>query len=178
MSEDQILYQAKFLRLIKDGETGWEYVERGTGEKTGVVCVLPIMPVTPGLTMTRLACQYRPALKTRVLSLVAGLVDKGETSEQAAKRELLEEVGLISNDFQLIGDYPSSAGLTNETVKVYLAFDCVPTKNLSDLDTTEGIEIISCILDDHLPATLDKLAEGMMIDAKIYAAFSHYKRGK
>ena len=40
--------------------------------------------------------QYRPAIESVTLELPGGLLDAGERPECAAKRELLEETGLIS----------------------------------------------------------------------------------
>lgn len=39
--------------------------------------------------------QYRPPLGKRVIEFPAGLVDKGETPEETAVRELREETGYI-----------------------------------------------------------------------------------
>lgn len=40
-----------------------------------------------------LVSQFRPPLNAEILEMPAGLVDKGETVEEAAKRELYEETG-------------------------------------------------------------------------------------
>jgi ADP-ribose pyrophosphatase len=40
--------------------------------------------------------QYRPPLDKIVIELPAGLIDAGETAEQAAIRELKEETGYVA----------------------------------------------------------------------------------
>lgn len=59
-----------FVRLIKAGET----------------------------TKTLVISQFRPPLNCWSIEFPAGLIDEGETPEEAAKRELEEETGFIASD--------------------------------------------------------------------------------
>lgn len=68
--------------------------------------------------------QYRPALTRESLELPAGLVDHPEEPSSAARRELLEETGLTSSSWSLLGSLdPDSARLEN-VLWVYYAADC------------------------------------------------------
>jgi len=54
-----------------------------------------------------------------VTEIVAGLIDKGETPEQVARRETTEETGCDVRDLELVHDYLVSPGCSNETVKLF-----------------------------------------------------------
>jgi len=59
--------------------------------------------------------QYRPALERFTWELPAGLVDKGETPEACAARELREETGFAARKVHALGSYaPCTARLSNQ----------------------------------------------------------------
>src|SRR5215471_1542287 len=51
--------------------------------------------------MFPLVRQFRPAIEQITLELPSGHVDEGETPEQAAARELLEETGFVAKNLVL-----------------------------------------------------------------------------
>jgi 8-oxo-dGTP pyrophosphatase MutT (NUDIX family) len=66
--------------------------------------------------------QYRHALGRRIWELPAGLIDhSGEDAVDAARRELVEEVGLAAENWSVLVDAAVSPGFTDEVVRVYLA---------------------------------------------------------
>lgn len=66
--------------------------------------------------------QYRHAIGYRIWELPAGLVDHLEEDPlDAAKRELVEEVGLAAEHWSVLVDAACSPGFTDEVVRVYLA---------------------------------------------------------
>ena len=65
--------------------------------------------------------QYRPALNRAVTSMPAGLLDAGDDLFSAAKREALEEGGVIIDDLELLcPPSPTSSGLSDEVNAVVL----------------------------------------------------------
>ena len=58
--------------------------------------------------------QYRHGIKQVCFELPAGEIEPGEKSLCAAQRELLEETGYASDDWQAFGDYaPNTSGSSN-----------------------------------------------------------------
>jgi ADP-ribose pyrophosphatase len=55
-----------------------------------------------------------------ILECVAGMVDEGETSEVAARREAKEETGCEVRRMDYIGSYLSTPGLSDELVSIFI----------------------------------------------------------
>lgn len=89
---------------------------RDVVEHSAAVCVLPV--AKDGTVW--LVRQYRHAVGKEVLEAPAGLMEPGETPEQAAKRELREETGATGTLIPL-GQYLSSPGFCEEVVDLFLA---------------------------------------------------------
>lgn len=66
--------------------------------------------------------QYRHPVLRRLWELPAGLLDvAGEDPAETAKRELAEEAGLAATEWSVLLDVVPSPGLSDESVRVYLA---------------------------------------------------------
>ena len=97
---------------------------RSTGAPTpDAVCIVPLLPDGSVL----LEREFRYPLNSWCVSLPAGLIDAGETLEEAVARELSEETGYRLRDDIVPAVRPlpqpgfSSTGLTEENVQVVFA---------------------------------------------------------
>jgi len=96
--------------------------------------------------------QYRPALEHDTLELPSGIVDPGETPEEAARRELLEETGYEAPDVVMLGGlYPDTGRLGNRI------WSCLAkgVRRVEGRDPEEGIEVLTWSLDELAQATVD-----------------------
>lgn len=164
--------KGKFLRLVLDGK--WEFVERTNA--SGVVAVIAV-------TKDRriiLTDQFRPAVGRHVIDLPAGLAGdtvgaEDEEFAHSALRELIEETGYDARRLKHVGDCPSSPGLTSEVVSMFVA------SNLKKVDDGGGVEGEQIQVHTPFLRGIDawlakRVAEGTLIDCKVYAGLYFAKR--
>lgn len=162
----QVLGEGRFVRLVR--RNGWEWAERTNN--SGVVAIVAITTEAQIV----LAEQYRPPVGARVLDLPMGLSGDldgaaGEGLHEAARRELLEETGYEAARLELLGQGPTSAGLTNEVLTFFLARGCRRVAHGGG-DETEDIEVHLVPLDQADAWLERKRAGDVLLDPKIYAA--------
>lgn len=89
---------------------------QGLHTKPGVavMCVLPDGKVA-------LNCNYRHATRAWEIELPRGGVTPGETLEEAARREVLEETGMVVDDLVFLGEIAGDSGMTASIVPIFLA---------------------------------------------------------
>ena len=112
--------------------------------------------------------QFRQPLGCAVLELPAGLIDDGETVEQAVGRERFEETGLVLGDISTQVSMFSSPGLTDEKIElVFCSAIGMPTNINQKLD--EDIQIL--LVDIRDQQQIESLAKEPM-DARLVMVLS------
>lgn len=84
--------------------------------------------------------QYRHPLKETILEIPGGFVDKGESSEKAMARELLEETGYAFSAISFVGRVAANPGVLDNYTDLYLATGGKKVA-AQHLDASEEIEI-------------------------------------
>lgn len=117
----------------------------------GAVGVLPLIFDAEGNPSVVLVSQYRPPYEEIVIEIPAGMRDiAGEGTAEVARRELIEEAGLIAGELDLLGSIYPSPGMTDSVTSLYLATNCTPTATDRQGPEEEHMEVLHLPLNDAL----------------------------
>ena len=98
-----------------------------------------IMPITDDGKFVMIRGPRTP-IELKVLAFPAGMIEKGETPEEGAIRELEEETGYKANYIKELREVYPAIGYSNEKTIIFLAKNLVKTHR--HLDETEDIEVL------------------------------------
>lgn len=108
--------------------------------------------------------EYAVGTERYELTCVKGLIDEGETPEQAANRELQEEIGLKANQLTPLRSLYTSPSHMYSPMYVFVAEGLTPSRLLGD--EPEPLEVVRIPLCD-----LDKIIDNEDFgDARVLAA--------
>ncbi|MGC2596840.1 MAG: NUDIX hydrolase [Nitrososphaeraceae archaeon] len=114
-----------------------------------------------------LVLQYRHAIGKTLLEIPAGKIERGESPEQAAVREMTEEIGHSGNVFPFIQLY-LAPGYDTELMYVFIARDLKIEKAIAD----DNERIIVKRL--KITEAIDKALNGEIVDSKTVASILCY----
>ena len=179
----ELLTDAKWLRLFRvdyhleyHGERSWAVATReerprcitGRFEVPDAVIIVAYHVPTSKIVVTR---EYRVALADYEYSFPAGLLEAGESVENAARRELREETGLeVTRVLKTSPCLYSSAGITDESMTLFYA-ECDGEPSAGGNEASEIIEVLFVS-----PQEADRLCRdpSLKFDAKAWLVLSHF----
>jgi ADP-ribose pyrophosphatase len=102
-----------------------------------------------------------------LLEIPAGRLKQNEDKEDCAKRELLEEIGMIARNIKRVFSFFSSPGFCNEIVHLYVATEL--TYKEQQLDEGEFLEVVKV----PIKKAVEMIYRGEIKDAKTIAGILH-----
>lgn len=122
--DDQVVYSTPWFDLVAK----YSRVDRDPHYliRTSDYVVIVAMTINNEFILVR---QYRPVVGAVTLELPAGHVDPGESPEQAARKELLEETGHVAGACELLGDLSPDPGRLGNRLWCFFAPDATPTRD-------------------------------------------------
>lgn len=161
----QIAFEGNYLRIVRKGfrtnaglDGTWEAVERTNIHGSGAVVVAAVT-CDGELILER---NFRVPVESYVIQFPAGLTDKrGESEEEAARRELLEETGYLAKDLTLIANVPLAPALSS-TKGAHFYARSVEYVGKTREDANEEIEVLKIPLAEVGRFLLDLPADTML----------------
>lgn len=150
-------------------------VTREYMDHTGAVAVLALDERDRVLLIK----QYRHPVRLRDWELPAGLLDfDGESPLAAAQRELAEEADLVAETWDLLAEFMTSPGGSNEVIRVYLARGVSASPDVFDRTEEEaGIELRWVPLDHAVDAVLSRDIQNSILALALLSAAAGKARG-
>ncbi|KAJ4302505.1 ADP-ribose diphosphatase [Collariella sp. IMI 366227] len=163
LPEKEAVWTKLVKKIYKDpkGVTRtWESAERTTRPKNCDIDGVGIVAILEKETVDKV-----------VIELPAGLIDEGETAEQAAVRELKEETGYVSEVLETSPVMFNDPGFCNTNLRmVHVSVDMSLPENQDlkpELEENEFIEVFLVKLSHLWEECIRLEAEGYAIDARI-----------
>lgn len=156
--------------VLDDAKITREYIDH-----TGAVAVLALDERDRVLLIK----QYRHPVRMRDWELPAGLLDiRGESPLIAAQRELAEEADLVAETWDLLAEFMTSPGGSNEVLRVYLARGVSAAPEVFDrFEEEAGIEVRWVPLDDVVDGVLSRDLQNSILAIAALSAAAGRARG-
>jgi ADP-ribose pyrophosphatase len=157
---DRLLYRGRIFDLLQRRvKRAGRTVRLDVIRHPGAVVVVPLLSPTRVVLIR----QWRGSVNEVLYEAVAGGLEPGEAPAAAARRELIEEVGLRAGRMRKLGEFYSAPGFSTELLRLFVATDLreVPARPEAD----EFLERV----DMPLSRALRMIRQGTIRDAKTIA---------
>lgn len=165
---DRLVHQGSIWHVVvasfesPDGER----FERDIVRSPGAVAAVPVVLGDDGEPHVVLVSQYRPPYDRVIMEIPAGMRDvEGEPGTETAKRELIEEVGLVAGTLELLVEMYPSPGMTDSVTTIYLATDCRSVARAPAGPEERSSEVVTITLDE----AVELVERGRIADSKSVA---------
>ena len=154
----KLVYEGKILNLrvdnvrLPNGKEG----QREVVEYTGAVAIVALTTDQEVL----LVRQYRYPVQRELMELPAGKLEPNEKPLECAKRELMEETGVVAGKWNELYSFYSTPGFSNEKMYLFMAKDLTFKEQHLDVDEFVEMKKVS------LQGALGMIKEGQINDAK------------
>ena len=135
--ESKITHQWRTLQLktndveLPDGtRLQYSYIEH-----PGSVVIVPFFP-DGNVIVTE---QYRYPIRKNSIEFPAGAIEADNQAQEAAQREMMEEIGYKADKFVCLGSFYASNSGSNEKATVFLATGLAPVKGNINRDEPQEI---------------------------------------
>ena len=173
------IYTGRVLNLDVDTVS---YPDGTSGElemlrHPGAAAVLPVLSADdaadPQLLLIR---QYRYAAGGPIWEIPAGRLEPGESPEECARRELLEEAGATARRWKRLTTVYTTPGFTDERIHLFAAFDLVVKPESQRREPDEFMELKAMPTSQVLGMVRDgELVDGKTAVAVLFFAGFHLK---
>lgn len=155
-----------------EGPDGLRF-QRDVVRSPGAVGVVPLEFDAEGQALLTLVRQYRAAFEDELVEVPAGMRDVvGEPPEETARRELAEEVGLVAERLEMLGEIQPSPGMTDATTVLFVATGLSHGESDAQGPEEESMELLRLPLAEAV-AMVD---DGRIRDAKTVASILWLER--
>ncbi len=114
------IYKGKVVQLrvdtvsVPDGRTK----KREIVVHPGAAAIVPLMNDGKEVLLVE---QYRKAVESMTLEIPAGTLEEGESPEECAMRELIEETGFQASNLDKLVEFYPSPGFSSEIIHIFKA---------------------------------------------------------
>ncbi len=168
--EKKVIFSKGPIRLIdcKVRTPHGKVLSRQVLEHPGCVVIIPRTDAGKYI----LVRQYRFPLEKHLWEFPAGGKEPGETFPQAAKRELMEEIGMRPGKLVKLLEFYPTPGVSGEKMHVFLASRLKPAVAPKDEDEDFELGTFS------LPEIGRMIRRGEIVDGKTLIGFFYLKKPK